>query len=187
MCLFSSLKFESVLTTSMSKKEDYFYWFFGVPETSEFTKPPGTYEFCGFAFQKNQEGASKFGSILGHGRGLVNNCSAVAGRAPNRTGRTLNSSFPNCHKRTPFQEFKARFLQCGWWPWSSQILILNLLWILGWIFSFVLFQRKSPQNPPENPPQIHPEISSAKFLGFLQKPFLDTKLWHVIDLVCGYV
>ena len=28
-----------------------------------FTKPPGSYEFCGFSFRKNQERASKFGSI----------------------------------------------------------------------------------------------------------------------------
>ena len=41
---------------------------FGVPEKSEFTKPPGSYEFCGFSFRKNQERASKFGSILGHDR-----------------------------------------------------------------------------------------------------------------------
>ena len=27
--------------------------FFCVPETSEFTKPPGSYEFCGFSFRKN--------------------------------------------------------------------------------------------------------------------------------------
>ena len=63
-----------------------------VPETSEFTKPPGSYEFCGFSFRKNQERASKFGSILGRDRGLVNNCPAAVGRAPNWTGGTLNSS-----------------------------------------------------------------------------------------------
>ena len=39
------------------------------------------------------ERASKFGSILGRDRGLVNNCSAAAGRAPNWTGRTLNHSY----------------------------------------------------------------------------------------------
>ena len=60
---------------------------FRFPETSEFTKPPGSCEFCGFSSRKNQERASKFGSILGRGRGLVNNRSAPAGRAPNRTGR----------------------------------------------------------------------------------------------------
>ena len=49
------------------------------PGMSEFTKPPGSYEFCGFSVRKNQERASKFGSILGHDRGLVNNCSAAAG------------------------------------------------------------------------------------------------------------
>ena len=47
----------------MSKKG--VYQIFGVPETSEFTKPPGSYEFCGFSFRKNEERASKFGSILG--------------------------------------------------------------------------------------------------------------------------
>ena len=35
----------------------------------------------------------KFGSILGCDRGLVNNCSAAVGRAPNWTGRALNSSY----------------------------------------------------------------------------------------------
>ena len=64
---------------------------FGVPETSEFTKPPGSYEFCGFSFGKNQEGASKFGSILGRDRGLVNNFSAAA--EWDWTGRALNSSY----------------------------------------------------------------------------------------------
>ena len=49
------------------------YWMFGVPETSEFTKPRGSYEFCGFSLRKNQERASKFGSILGRHRRLVNN------------------------------------------------------------------------------------------------------------------
>ena len=33
--------------------------------------------FCGFPLRKNQERASKFGSILGRDRGLVNNCSAA--------------------------------------------------------------------------------------------------------------
>ena len=60
---------------------------------SEFTKPPGSCEFCGFSFRKNQERASKFGSILGRGQGLVNNCSAAAGRAPNWTGHTLNNFY----------------------------------------------------------------------------------------------
>ena len=64
----------------------------GVPETSEFTKPPGSYEFCGFSFRKNQERASKFGSILGRDRGLANNCSAAARRAPDWTGHAINSS-----------------------------------------------------------------------------------------------
>ena len=62
--------------------------FFCVPETGEFTKPPGSYEFCGFSFRKKQERAAKFGSILGRDRGLVDSCSAAAGRAPNWTGRT---------------------------------------------------------------------------------------------------
>ena len=81
---------ESVLTTSMSKKGGLLI--FGVPETSEFTKPPGWYEFYGFSFRNNQERASKFGSILGRDQGLVNNCSAAARRAPNWTAHTLNSS-----------------------------------------------------------------------------------------------
>ena len=38
---------ESVLTTSMSKKGVYYV--FGVPETSEFIKPPGSYECCGLS------------------------------------------------------------------------------------------------------------------------------------------
>ena len=62
---------------------------FGVPQTSEFTKRQRSCEFGGFSFRKNQERASKFGSILGRDRGLVNNCSAAAGRAPNWTGRVL--------------------------------------------------------------------------------------------------
>ena len=45
--------------------------------------------FVVFSYRKNQERASKFGSILGRDRGLVNNCSAAAGRAPNWTGHTL--------------------------------------------------------------------------------------------------
>ena len=83
---------ESVLTTSMSKQRGLLN-FRCSSETSEFTKPPGSCEFCGFPFRKNQERASKFGSILGRDRGLVNNCSAAAGRAPNWTGRALNSSY----------------------------------------------------------------------------------------------
>ena len=62
-------------------------------KTSEFTKPLGSYEFCGFSFRKSQERASKFGSILGHDWGLINNCSAIAGGAPNWTGRNLNNSY----------------------------------------------------------------------------------------------
>ena len=53
------------------------------------TKPPGSHEFSGFGFGKNQERASKFDSVLGRDRGLVNNCSAPAGRAPNWTGSAL--------------------------------------------------------------------------------------------------
>ena len=56
-------------------------------------KHPGL-ETPRFSFsQKNQERVSKFGLILGRDRGLVNNCSAAAGRAPNWTGRPLNSSY----------------------------------------------------------------------------------------------
>ena len=55
--------------------------------------PPGSYEFCGSSYRKNQERASKFGSVFGRDRGLVNNCSAAAGRASNWTGHALNSSY----------------------------------------------------------------------------------------------
>ena len=64
----------------------------GVPETSEFTKPRVCTNFVAFSFRKSQERASKFSSILGRDPGLVNNCSAAAGRALNWTGRTLNNS-----------------------------------------------------------------------------------------------
>ena len=86
---------------------------FGVPETSIFTEPPGSYEFCGSSFGnlKNQERASKFGWILGRDRGLVNNCSATAGRAPNWTGRALNIDMLDCileGTREPHQPFFCR-------------------------------------------------------------------------------
>ena len=54
----------------------------------EFTKPWVRTNFVAFP----QERALKFGSILGRDRGLINNCPAAAGRAPNWTGRTLKSS-----------------------------------------------------------------------------------------------
>ena len=50
---------------------------------------------------------------------------------------------------------KARSVQCGFWPQSSQILI----WILPWIFGGGFFPPVFPgkkalkKNPPENPPQ----------------------------------
>ena len=44
-------------------------------------------------------------SILGRDRGLVNNCSAAVGRAPNWTGRALNSSYFGGRKR-PFSGLK---------------------------------------------------------------------------------
>ena len=49
--------------------------------------------FVSFSFRKNQERAAKFGSILDRDRGLVSNCPAAAGRAPNWTGRALNNSY----------------------------------------------------------------------------------------------
>ena len=71
------------------------YSTFGVPGTSEFTKPPGSYTNSVRLFlqKENQERASKFGSILGRDRGLVDNCSAMGARAPSWTGRTLNREF----------------------------------------------------------------------------------------------
>ena len=55
---------------------------FGVPDTSEFTKPSGSYELYGFSFRKKP----------GKSLEVRFNCSAAAGRAPNWTGRPLNSS-----------------------------------------------------------------------------------------------
>ena len=55
--------------------------------------PRACTNFVGFSFRKNQERASKFGSISGRDQGLVNNCSAAARRAPNWTGCALNSSY----------------------------------------------------------------------------------------------
>ena len=75
---------ESVLTTSMSKSVFL--------KRVSLLNPRVRTNFVAFSFRKNQEGASKFGSILGRHRGLVNSCSAAAGRAPNWTGRTVNSS-----------------------------------------------------------------------------------------------
>ena len=49
--------------------------------------------FVAFPLENDQERASKFGSILGPDRDLVNNCSAAARRAPNWTGRALKSSY----------------------------------------------------------------------------------------------
>ena len=77
------------------------YLNFGVPEMSEFTKPPGSYEFCGFSFREDQEKAVNFGSILGRDQGLVNNCSAAAGRAPNWTGHALISSYFRVREKCP--------------------------------------------------------------------------------------
>ena len=53
----------------------------------------GSYEFCGFSFRKNQERASKFGSVFGPRPGFSS--SAAAERAPNWNGRALNNSY-NC-------------------------------------------------------------------------------------------
>ena len=66
----------------------------------------GVYQTPGFVrvlrlFLQNQErAASKFGSTLGRDRGLVNNCSAAAGRAPNWTGRTLDSSYKDLDRNS---------------------------------------------------------------------------------------
>ena len=75
---------------------------------SEFTEPPGSYEFRGFSFGRNQERASKFGSILGRDRGLVSNCPAAAGRAPNWTGRALNNSHLRWKRLILLHEKRAR-------------------------------------------------------------------------------
>ena len=48
--------------------------------------------FVAFPLERTKERASKFGSILGGDRSLVN-CSAAARRAPSWTGRTLNNSY----------------------------------------------------------------------------------------------
>ena len=78
---------ESALTTSMSKKR-------GFTKFSVFPNPRVRTNFVGlFLLKEQQEGASKFGSILGRDPGLVNSCCAAVGRAPNWTGRALNSSY----------------------------------------------------------------------------------------------
>ena len=79
---------ENVLTTSMSKQRRFTK--FSVFPKRMSTNPPGSFEFCGFSFRNQQQIISYF---LGRDRGLVNNCSAAAGRAPNWTGRTLNTSY----------------------------------------------------------------------------------------------
>ena len=58
--LASSTKTESVLTTSMSKQRGFTKSLL-FPETSEFTKPPGSYEFCGFSFRTRKEPRSSAG------------------------------------------------------------------------------------------------------------------------------
>ena len=78
----------SVLTTSMSKN--------GALLNFRCSWNEWVYLTPGFVLEKNQERASKFVSILGCDRGLVNNCSAAARRAPNWTGRALNCSYLGC-------------------------------------------------------------------------------------------
>ena len=73
---------ESVLTTSMSKQR-------GFTSFSVFLKRVSLL----YPQVRTKERASKFGLILPRDRGLVNNCSAAAGRVPNWTGRALNSSY----------------------------------------------------------------------------------------------
>ena len=70
---------------------------FGVPERLKRVSllNPAFARLLWLFLLKEPERTSKFGSILARDRGLVNNCSAAAGRAPNWTGRTLNSSYKN--------------------------------------------------------------------------------------------
>ena len=67
---------------------------------------------------------------------------------------------------------KARSLQCGFWPRSSQILIWIMHWILQWILCDCFFEGKRPeqiyQKIPrdfvrKNPPRISAETFSWKF------------------------
>ena len=70
-----------------------------VPETSEFTKPPGSFEFVAFLLERATGKSLEFGSILGRDRGLVNNCSAAAGKAPNWTKQFLRKRPVSPHRR----------------------------------------------------------------------------------------
>ena len=57
---------------------------------------------------------------------------------------------------------KARFLQCGFWPRNSQILIWILVWIFGWIFFLLFFSKEKGQKKihPKIPRKIHRDIRS---------------------------
>ena len=105
--------FESVLTTSMSRKGGLLYFSVFLKRVS-LRNPRVSTKLCGFAFRKNQERASKFGSTLGRDRDSVNNCSAAAGRALNWTGRTLNSGQEKAHKHKQIFPVTAR--AGGWSP-----------------------------------------------------------------------
>ena len=97
----------------MSKKG--VYEIFGVPE------PPGSNEFCGFSFRTRKEPRSsvRFWAATG---GLVNSCSAAAGRAPNWTGRawirntpsTAGNSMTGSERPSPEPILKKRRPQPYW-------------------------------------------------------------------------
>ena len=61
---------------------------------------------------------------------------------------------PQSHQRhlPPSRIFQARFLQCGFWPRSSQIPISILLWILRWIFSSCFSKEKGPKKSTKTSP-----------------------------------
>ena len=61
-------------------------------------------------YNDTKERTSKFGSILGRDWGLVNNCSPVAGRAPNWTGRAFKQFLPE----GPGDSCKGQMGSQGW-------------------------------------------------------------------------
>ena len=68
------------------------YYVFRCSSNEWVYEPPEFVQILWLLLQMEPGIASKFGSILGRDRGLVNNCSAAAGRAPHWNGRT-NSSY----------------------------------------------------------------------------------------------
>ena len=68
------------------------------------------------------------------GRGHVKN-------GPKLVKKNLDNPFENL-----LRFFKARSLQCGFWLWSSQILIWILPWILG-AFFLLFFSKETPWSP----------------------------------------